>query len=140
MILKKLRTLDLSCFIGKSHFEEDGTQNYLVFQPIKRYFKIIANSKLISSRQPKGLSDDTINLPATWDNSLTPLIDYYGSKVRVKFNKGCFKQQNKVTYDYQRKVHIYIVYELGASSSNDSDPTRKHCLFGAVTLTKKHRY
>ena len=28
---KKLKTLDLSCFIGKSHFEEDGTQNYLVF-------------------------------------------------------------------------------------------------------------
>ena len=23
---------------------------------------------------------------------LTPLIDYSGSKVRVKFNKGCLKQ------------------------------------------------
>ena len=31
---------------------------------------------------------------------------------------------------------IYIVYELGAFSSNDSDPTLEHCLFGAVTLTK----
>ena len=30
--LKKLKTLDLSYFIGKS---------YLVFQPIRRYFKII---------------------------------------------------------------------------------------------------
>ena len=44
---KKLKTLDLSYFIGKSHFEEDDTQNYLVFQPIKRYFKIIANTKFI---------------------------------------------------------------------------------------------
>ena len=26
--LKKLKTSDLSHFIGKSHFEEDGTQNY----------------------------------------------------------------------------------------------------------------
>ena len=26
--LKKLKTFDLSYFIGKSHFEEDGTQNY----------------------------------------------------------------------------------------------------------------
>ena len=43
---KKLKTLDLSYFIGKSHFEEDGAQNYLVFQPIKRYFKI--NGKYIS--------------------------------------------------------------------------------------------
>ena len=67
---------------------------------------------------------------------LNPLIDYYGSKVRVKFNKGCLKQPNKLTYDYGRKVNIYIVYELGASSSNDSDPTLKSCLFGAVTLTK----
>ena len=30
---KKLKTFDSSYFIGKSHFEEDGTQNYLVFQP-----------------------------------------------------------------------------------------------------------
>ena len=67
-------------------------------------------------------------------NSLTPLTDHYGSKVRVKFNNGCLKQSNKLTYDYGRKVNIYIVYELGAFSSNDSDPTLKSCLFGAVTL------
>ena len=29
--LKKLKTFDSSYCIGKSHFEEDGTQNYLVF-------------------------------------------------------------------------------------------------------------
>ena len=40
--LKKLKTLDWSYFIGKSHFEEDGTQNYLVLQPMYRYFKMIA--------------------------------------------------------------------------------------------------
>ena len=68
------------------------------------------------------------------------MTDYYGSKVRVKFNKGCLKQSNNLTYDYGSRVNIYIVYELGASSSNDSDPTLKNCLFGAVTLTKKRRY
>ena len=31
--LNKLKTFDSSYFIGKSHFEEDGVQNYLVFQP-----------------------------------------------------------------------------------------------------------
>ena len=30
-----------SYFICKTHSEEDGTQNYLVFQPIFRYFKIL---------------------------------------------------------------------------------------------------
>ena len=40
--LKKLKTVYSSYFIGKSYFEENGTQNYLVFQPLNRYFKIIA--------------------------------------------------------------------------------------------------
>ena len=30
--MKKIKTLDLSYFLGKSHFDEDGAQNYLVFQ------------------------------------------------------------------------------------------------------------
>ena len=42
--LNKLKTFASSYFIGKSHFEEDSTQNYLVFQPINRYFKVIANT------------------------------------------------------------------------------------------------
>ena len=37
--LNKLKTFDSAYFIGKSHFEENSTQNYLVFQPIYRYFK-----------------------------------------------------------------------------------------------------
>ena len=65
------------------------------------------------------------------------MIDHYGSKVRLKFNKDCSKQPNKITYDYWYKVNFYIVYELGASSSSSSGPTLKNCMFGAVTLTKK---
>ena len=126
-------------FIGKSYFEEeDGVQNYSVFQPIRRYFEIIANTKYISSWKSKGLSDETITpydkrLITPYDKRLTPLIDHYGSKVRVKFNKGCLKQSNNLTYDYGSRVNIYIVYELGASSSNDSDPALKY-------FNKKHRY
>ena len=41
-----------------------------------------------------------------------------------------------ITYDYGHRVNVCIVYELGASGSNDNDPTLKNCLFGAVTLTK----
>ena len=62
--LKKLKTFDSSYFIGKSHFEEDGTQNYLVFQPMYRYFKIIAgvgNGSHIYYWKSKGLSDEEIN-------------------------------------------------------------------------------
>ena len=35
--LNKLNTFDSSYLIGKSHFEDDGTQNYLVFQPVYIY-------------------------------------------------------------------------------------------------------
>ena len=45
--LNKLKTFDSSYFIGNSHSEEDGTQNYLVFQPINRYFKVIVNTDYV---------------------------------------------------------------------------------------------
>ena len=40
------------------------------------------------------------------------------------------------SYAYGKVVNIYIVYKLGASSSQVNDPTLKNCLFGAVTLPK----
>ena len=79
---KKLNTFDLSYFIGKSHFEEDGAQNYLVFQPIYRYFKIIAgvgNGSYIYYWQSKGLSDERINSITASNYSVTPFLDYYGT-------------------------------------------------------------
>ena len=126
----------MSYFIGKSHFEEDRTQNYLVFQPINRYIKLIANNKLyISSWKSKRLSDETIRRPITSDYSLNLLINYVGNKIILKFNGSCLKQP-KLQYTHGTTVSIYIVYELGASGPNDSDPTVKSCLFGTVTLTK----
>ena len=131
--LNKLKTFDSSYFIGKSHFEEDGTQNYLVFQPINKYFKLINNTLSILSWQAKGLSTENIDPPTT---SLSPSINYVGNKIRLKFTESSLKQSNKLTYAHNTIVNIYIVYELGASTSNDNDPTLKNCLFGAVSLTK----
>ena len=133
--LKKLKTFDSSCFIGKSHFEEDGTQNYLVFQPINRCFNVIANTDYVSSWKSKGLSAKIIKPPTTSDNSLTPVLSYYVTKTRVKFTGSCLKQP-KVSYTHGTILNIYIAYELGASSSHNDDPLLKSCLFGAVTLTK----
>ena len=133
--LKKLKSFDSSYVIGKSHFEEDGTQNYLAFHPIHRYFKVIANTLYTSSCKSKRPSDETLKAPVTSDNSLTPLINYLGNKIRIKFTASCLKQP-KLQYTHGTIVNIYIVYELGASGSNDTDPTLKNCLFGSVTLTK----
>ena len=60
--LNKLKTFDSGYFIGKSHFEEDGTQNYLVFQPIYRYFKVFSITKYleyVSEWKSKGLSNES---------------------------------------------------------------------------------
>ena len=128
-----MQTFDSSYFRGKNYFDEDGTQNYLVFLPISRYFRLIPNKKYISSWKSKGLSDETITPYATSDNILTQWVDYYDIKIRL----SCLKQSNRLIYDNGHIVNVYIVYELGASSPSDSDPTLKNCLFGAVTLTKK---
>ena len=89
---KKLETFDWSYYNAKNYFEEDGSTNYLIFQPISRYFKIIANTKFISSWKSKGQSNETITSYATYDNSLTPFINLYDARIRLKFNKGCLKQ------------------------------------------------
>ena len=77
--LNKLKTFDSSYFIGKSHFEEDGTQNYLVFQPTSKYFQLMTNTLYILSWQSKGLSNENIDLSTT---NLSPLIDYVGNKIK----------------------------------------------------------
>ena len=133
--LNKLKTFDSVYFIGKSHFEEDGTQNYFVFQPINKYFKLITNTGYVSSWKSKGLSSESIKPPATSDNSLTPALNYYVTKTRLKFTGSCLKQ-SKISYTHGKIVNIYIVYELRASSSHINDPTLKNCLFDTVTLTK----
>ena len=52
--IKKLQTFDSSYFRGKHYFDEDGTQNYLVFLPIGRYFKLIANKNISHHGNLKG--------------------------------------------------------------------------------------
>ena len=96
---------------------------------------MITNTDYISSWKSKGLSAESIKPPTTSDNSLTPALSYYGTKTRVKFTGSCLKQP-KTPDSHEKVVNIYIVYELGASSSHNNDSTLKNCLFGAVTLTK----
>ena len=133
--LNNSKTFDSSYFNDKSYFEEDGPPNYLAFETINKHFKLIANTDYVSSWKSKGLSSESNKPPATSDNSLTPALNYYGTKTRVKFTGSCLKQ-SKISYTHRKIVNIFIVYELGASSSHINDPTLKNCLFDAVNLTE----
>ena len=87
--MKKLKTFDLSYFLGKNHFQEDVTQNWFVFQPLGRYFdKAYTNDiNYVLSWKSKGLSDLEINSIKTSNYLLNPYIDTYANnKMRIKFN------------------------------------------------------
>ena len=79
------------CFLGKSYFEDDGNQNYLIFQSMSRYLKFVTNSQNISSWRSKGLSDEEIKVV----NGLYA-SNYVNKKLRLKFEGNCLAQ-TKVT-------------------------------------------
>ena len=95
--LKQSKTFDLGYFIGKSHFDEDGAQNYLVFQSILEYFTL--NSDWITKWKSKGLSNKRFEVVSTSDNTLTPSVNYYGDKARLRFT-GSVLRQKTVTYGH----------------------------------------
>ena len=118
-------------FLGKSCFEVDGNQHYLIFQSMSWYLEFVTNSQNISSWRSKGLSDEEIKVL----NGLYPSVDHVNQKLRLKFEGSCLAQA-KVTYTRKNIVNIYIVYEIDATTRNSYDPKLINCLFGAVTLVK----
>ena len=93
--LKKLRTFDAAYFKSRNDFDDDDTQNYLVFQPAYKYFKIKSNK--ISSWESKGLSNEKIrSITYNNNNAFARSLVYLNDRLKVKFN-GNFLKQDKVT-------------------------------------------
>ena len=80
---------DWSHYRGKQYFDEgSGKQNYLVFLPINKYFKLnsVANAAdYVLLWQSKDLSNENIKPPTTSDNSLTSELNYYVTKTEIKY-------------------------------------------------------
>ena len=130
--------VDWIYIIGKIPFGEDGIQNYLVFQPMRRYFKTIGgvgNDSNIYCWKSKGLSDERINSIKTPNHIISPNLSCYGTYIRVEFNGSCLKQ-DKVSFNRGKILKIYIAYEISKSINISDYPTFENFLFGAVTLTK----
>ena len=106
---------------------DDGNQGYLIFQPVRKYFKTDNNSAYISEWKSKGLSNGGNKPPKVDNNNLAPQINYYKHHSRVIFSGSCL-QQLKIDYS-NKKISYYIVYELRTSSNfNINDPTLQNCL------------
>ena len=100
------------------------------------YFKRIVgigSGNYIYFWKSKGLPEEKINSIVAFNYSITPELTYHGSKIRIKFNRRCLKQ-DKPTYIHGKTVNIYIVYEIRKNLS--SYLTLKICLFVAVPLTE----
>ena len=90
--MEELETFDSVYFCGKSQFEDDGSKNWLVFQPIHRYFKTASvHDSSILSWKFNGLSDKSIKSPTKSNKILNSLLDYVDTKIRVKCRGDCLK-------------------------------------------------
>ena len=76
----------MSYLHGKSYFDEDGRQNYLVFLPMIKYFKLNSIVNVIDrvlSWQSKGVSNESIKPPATSNYGLNPKLLWYQNKTTI---------------------------------------------------------
>ena len=92
--MKKLQTLDSSYFRGKKSLRRRWCTKLFSISAMYRYFEIIAgvgNGSHIYYWKSKGLSDEGINYIKTSNYSVIPYLDYYGTKIKVKFNGICLK-------------------------------------------------
>ena len=119
--LKKLKAFYSSYFKGQNRFEEDVSQNFLVFQAMNKYFKKI----------PKRLFDEVIKPP---NNNLVLTVKYTGKSMYIKFNGSCLKQ-DKITFNHRQTVKKYTVYDFKSNLHNFC-PTLQTYLICAVKLIK----
>ena len=135
--LKNLKTFDSSYFIGKSYFEEDGTPNYLVFQPLNKHFKVGGvDFNYVLSWKSKGSSAESTKPLTTSNNKFNPILNYYGAKTRLWFDERWLKQ-DKVTFNHGKIMNIYIVYKIiriaNINGNRNSNLIVQNALFGAIS-------
>ena len=97
------------------------------------YFTL--NGNKITKWKSKELSNESLEVVSTSDNTLTPSINYYRYKVRLKFT-GSVLQQKTITYSHKKVVNLSVVYEITNFHATNNYPTLTNALFGAVKLTK----
>ena len=59
------------------------------------------NSKWVTKWKSKGLSNENLEIVLSLNNTLTPSINYYGDKARLRFT-GSVLQQKTVTYSHKK--------------------------------------
>ena len=90
---------------------------------------------MITKWKSKGLSNESLEVASTSDNTLTPSLNYYGDKARLRFTRSVL-QQKTTTYNNKKVVNLYVVYKITNFHGTNNYPRLANALFGAVKLTK----
>ena len=56
------------------------------------------------------MSDESIKPPSTSNKMLNPSVNYVGTKVRVKFNGDCLKQEKKIIWSWKSSKHLHCLW------------------------------
>ena len=133
--LKKLEKFEAAYFKGKNYFDgNDGTQNYLVFQSMQKYFEETTSKIPIkiyaASWKSKGLSDDKITSVTGFTH---PTILHGNPRIRLRFD-GSILRRNAHT-SLVAIANFYMVYRLSPRIIS-SNIVLKDCLFGKIKMTK----
>ena len=107
--LKKLKAFDSSLFIGQSYFDNDRAQLFSIFQLILKTITAFSGlPEIISQWESKEFSNGKIKPPYTANKIFSPKLVWYGSKIKLKFNGSCLKQ-DKATFNPKIVVNLFIV-------------------------------
>ena len=67
-------------FKGNCYFVDDESQNFLMVQPVLKYFAILASDDKVLAWASKGFSEEIIRSPATSDNIPAPKLTFIYNK------------------------------------------------------------
>ena len=135
--MKRLQSFDSSLFIGKSYFNIDIAQLYLILQLLFYILKSLGDTEKDVSWKSKGSSAEKLTTIITTVNNLSPSIKWYQNfYFCLIFKKSCLKQKN-ATVIPPNKIIFFIKYELDTWSWDlNSNFTLKDCLFAGGRLAK----
>ena len=95
---------------GAKCFDKDGLQNYLLLQPVFKYFQTFTGTDRIFAWQSIRLSERSSKTPITSGNSFTLKLSFiYIERIGPRFIGNCLIQDN-VSFTHRNVVNLFIVY------------------------------
>ena len=74
----------------EKYFAENGSQNYLVFQPVSKYFQTFTgDTDKILAWKSKGLSEESIKTSVTSGKSFVSKLTFVYNKIGTKLKGNC---------------------------------------------------